>query len=442
MANTLLNIRNRVREAVGDGHRTAVTTALTTTKNVVSTNLLNFDGASDDKFPDWFIYVEDFTNAGASRVVSTYTASSGTCLVFAGANFTSDTADLATFMITKYNPDLYKQAIQRAIRRLDLTFWVPLNDLTLVTGNILPNSHFEDWAVSTVPDLYTLSNCTASETATAGLYRGPRGTSSALITATSGSAYMYITSNDYPRLLDAMGQDGTLEAWVYPSTADDAWLQIYTIKADGTEQTLPSAQEDSCPASKWSLVGPEDQTLNEDLVEIQIRFRVDTSGQTCYFDNARFFGFNIRELFLPKDFVDGHLSTVHFQTSHWADNPCDDLHLRTKDKVYNWDIVEDGTYKWLRLPALYPNERLLHLEGYTPLTVPTTDSASVEVNDPELELLIAQSALELYKMMRSPISTKDTSKFDREIAYWEGEVFRLTSRFRQVRPTETVRFRK
>ena len=97
MSNTLLTIRKRLRESMGDGYREVLTTAIAASALIVSTNLNKHDGALDDYFNDWFVYIEDYNNAGTSRVLSDYATSGGSCTAF-GGNFSSDSADLATVM--------------------------------------------------------------------------------------------------------------------------------------------------------------------------------------------------------------------------------------------------------------------------------------------------------------------------------------------------------
>lgn len=441
MTTTLLTMRQRLRAAMSDGVREAVTTALAANTSVISTNLNKWDDGRDDFFNDWYCYIEDENNAGQNRVISDYATSGGTCTV-RGANFTSDGANLATAMFTKCNPDNSKLAIQRAIRAQYPTLYKYIDSQELITGNILPNSHFTDWAATTYPDFYRVSNAAAVETTTARQCWG--GTASAKVTCNAADGYMYLSSDQYPRLLDLMGKTVTFKAWAYPEVADDAWIQIYTLQADGTAQTLPAthaAADVTCPADYYTLLELEDQTLNDDLVQVQFRFRVHTKDKYAYFDNARGTGLNIREYILPTDFKDGNVSQVWIQTSGEADDPCDDLHIRTQEKIVPLpNIYSDGTYKYIRLPAAYGDEYKIHLMGYKPLTVPTTDAGTTEVDDPALQLLIAQAALELNKIQQGLVSTKDKGKFDAEIARWDWEVGKLTPRHRMARPSQTLRF--
>lgn len=429
MTTAFLTCRQRLRSAIRDGRREVLTTALTTSTNVVSTHLRKWDGGTDNAFPDWFVYVEDYANAGESRVRSGYTTSSGTVAV-RGASFSSDSANLATVMLTVYDPDDYKEAIERAIRRLHLKLWVPLDNTELTTGNILPPFN---WSSTSALNLYTDPTGTLLKNTDATYYW--RGATSAKVTASGANDYLYIDSSDYPRLLDLMGQTITYRDWVYPEVADDAFLTIAWTESDGSTDSADSTT--TCPAGLFTLLEIENQAIPDDIRQIQFRMRVETSAKYVYFSPPRATGLSIRELLLPGDFQGGHVSRVNIQVG----GEVDDLRLRNSERVYNINVINDGTYDYLWMPAFYGDNKILQLIGEKPLTVPSSDSASVEVDDPQLELLIAMAASELFKILRGPVSTQDTDKFAEEIAYWDREVFRMTPQYKMTKTASTVRFR-
>lgn len=346
MSTTLATLRQRTMESISDFIEVAVTTAIAASTSVISTNLNEYDGGADDYFNNWYCYITNENNAGVERQVSDYATSTGT-LTVRGANLTSDGANLATIWVCRHSVlQKIDKAINRAIEELYPSLHKRLDDLTLITGNILPNASFEDWASSSYPDFYGVTNATAAETTTAGLIRGQRGTTSALVTASAADGYVYISSDNYPRLLDLMGHDVDFYAWAYPSAADDAFLTIYTVSNDGsTTQTLSSTT--SCPASVFTRLELEDQTLNDDLEEIQIRFRVHTNGETCYFDDAVVCGKNLYEYLLPDNFQNGSVDQVYRQTEGYSDDVAAyDLHPR-KWQSEGFSIIDDGTYKYL-----------------------------------------------------------------------------------------------
>ncbi len=315
MTTTLATLEQRLSELIGDWIECLVTTAINADNLVVSTNLNEYDGGINDYFNGWYCYITDKANAGVERQISDYATATGTITV-RGAVLADDAANLATIRVYRHSRTNKVKAINRAIEELYPSLHKRRDDLTLVTGNNLPNGHFEDWASSSYPDLYAVTNATAAETNTAGLFRGA--TASSKVSATAADGYMYITSNTFPRLLDLMGHTVSFYAWAYPEVADDAFLTIYTLQADGTAQTLNSVT--TCPAGAWTRLLLGQQTLNDELVKVEFRFRVHTNAKYAYFDDAIVIGHWIYEYLLPADFQIGNIDQVYIQTSGTANH--------------------------------------------------------------------------------------------------------------------------
>ena len=312
--------------------------------------------------------------------------------------------------------EYYNDAINNAIREVYPNLYEALENKTLITGNILPNSHFEDWAVSSgataVPDFYTLSNASdaAVMTTTAGKVWG--GKTSVEFTPNGADGYLYITSNSYPRLLDLMGCQISFRAWAYPQTANDAFLTIYTLKADGTTaQTLNSTT--ACPAGQWTLLELEDQSINDDIVLIQFRFRVHTAGQYAYFDNARVTGLGQYEFLLPTDFRKGNVDEVFIQSSGLAEYPCDDLNPRTWDRIWSAHVTDDGTYKYLSTsPILYSDNYQIKLLGRKPLDILAADTEYINIDDEGyIQLLLRYAAHLVYEMQADGVGADDIGRY-------------------------------
>jgi len=311
------------------------------------------------------------------------------------------------------------RAILEAVEEVYPALYRPLDVAELSTGNYLPNSHFRDWTSTSYPDKYNKISATCAKATAAGLYRG--GSSSSLVSPSAADGYMFITSGNttdagYPRLLDLMGRTVSFYAWAYPSTADDAFLTIYTLQADGTAQTLNSTT--TCPATKWTLLKLEDQTLNDDLVEIQFRFRVHTNAQTCYFDNARVTSKNTFEYLLPLDFKNGSVAEVYIQSTGYSDFACDDLRPRYWERVFGYDIIDDGTDKHLSLPYLYTKDRQIRLVGKTPLedmsasTNALAAAKTISLDGEKLRLLIAYAKYKLYQLVPEVPAAEDLGRFE------------------------------
>lgn len=435
MSKTLAEVRARLSQNIGDYISEAVTTPLTTSTSVVSTNFAKYTTV-DNYFKRWWCLITSYANIGSNRRITNYNTLTNTATV-SGLPFLSDGANLATVELHRYNPDNYTRAINQAARELypHLYKSIDWND-TLILGNHLPNSHFEDWTLSTVPDKYALSNITAAKTTTAGLFRG--GTASAKVTATSVGGYLYCSGwTTYAPLLDLQGRTVTFRAWAYPEVANDATIEIYTVQADGTTQTLTS--ETNCPAGKWTLLELEDQTLNDNLVDVQFRFKVATSGKYVYFDNARVIA-SACEYLLPKDFQKGRLDRVYIQMTGNAEYLCDDVStvVSQVSPVFGYSTHTDGMY--LRLPICYKEHKII-LVGSAPLEDDlSSETDTITIDD--LQLLCAYAAYKLFEMEMQPPASDDMAVLAEMSRYWRGQAEALKHTGRMERKQTQIRFDK
>uniref|UniRef100_A0A6M3LGS1 Uncharacterized protein n=1 Tax=viral metagenome TaxID=1070528 RepID=A0A6M3LGS1_9ZZZZ len=426
----------RLSKIIGDYIQVAVTTALTTSNDVVSTNLNEYDEGKNDHFNERWCYVTDYANAGKNRRIYDYATATGTVDV-RGANFVSDAANLATVRISRHGYDAHLRAINDAIRELYPYLYRPLEDRTMVTGSILPDNSFELWTSATNPSLYSATNATLARTTTAGLIRGAMGTTSMKVTASAADGYAYINSNTFPRLLDLRGKTIKFQGWAYPSTANDAFLTIAYEDEDGTETLTNSTT--TCPASVFTLLATAELTVPTDITKIGFRFRVHTNGQNAYFDAARVTGTTLQEYVLLSDFADGGVDQVYVQTSGVSTDPCDDLHPYGWERVFGYTTYNDGTYQWLRLPYLYSNKRQIRVIGTAPLSTLTTFSGTTEVDGRYIDLLVAYAAYCLYRNEEGVPSSKDTQRYTNNQAKWLREYYRLLpNRMPQPRPTMNI----
>lgn len=421
---TLLSLDQKLLEATGDWLQVTATTAIAASKLIVSTEFNNYDRGQNGIFDRYWVYIEDKANAGVSRQLgsTTYATSSGTAYVY-GANLSTDSANLATVRISRSNWADRQDAILRSIGELYPHLYKSIDDRSLISGNALPNSHFED-DTSGLPTHYAASNLTSqTATTTAGLYRGQRGSQSIKLVASAGNGYLYITSNDWPQLLDLRDTTVSFKCWMYPEVADDVTLVIYTITADGTEQTLTSTT--TTYADKWTLVELEDQEINDDITEIQFRFKITTNAKYVYIDDARVTGKTIYDYRLPDTI--GDISKVYLQASGNSDDICDDISLSVRyNLLFGWDIIDDGLYKYLHIPYTISSKRRIKLEGTQPYEVLSSSSDTIATDDVgEVSLIVAYAAYLLHEGNAGPISADDTEKYDREMIRFYSKYQRL-----------------
>lgn len=422
---TLLVLDRMLLQAIGQYISHPVTTDINADTSIISTHLQNYRNTAD-YFIDWWVLIEDENNAGVSRTILDDDGTS--TLTVRGVSLVDDTTETANFRLSPYSWEQRTRAIIEAIDEIYPRLHRNLDIATLVTGNNLPNAHFENWAASTIPDKYVVANAAATQEKTAGNFRGAE--SSAKVTDDgSGNGYMGISSDTYPRLLDLAGQTVDVKCWAAPEEADDASIVIITTQADGTTQTFTSTT--SNPAGEFTLLVMNQSVFNTDLVKVEIRFKVTTASKFVYFDDARLFGRNIFEHLLPTDFDLGSVAEVWIQTRGGIGgsdtDASDELSAREWERIYGWRIMDDGTDRWLRLPSLFTQRRRIRLIGTAPFEtlVDTAPTGTITLDGRRLNLLIAQAKYILYTIVPGIPAVEDIGRFDSAAAKALFDVGRL-----------------
>ena len=414
---TLLELDTALMKSVGPFRRHPVTTAINADNLIVSTHLQNYR-SSADYFNNWWLFLEDQANADISRQISDDDGTS--TLTVRGVALSDDSANLANFRISPYSWEQRTDAIIEAIDEIYPSLHRNLDLSLLVTGNLLPNGHFEEQATSGTPDRYTFNNASGTKTTAAANIRG--GSTSIKVTASGANGYITIRSIEYPRLLDLSGQTVTVKVWANPQDADDVDLTLTASQADGTSQTFTSTT--TAPAGKWTLLVLENQSLNDDLVQLDVQFRVHTSGKFAYFDDARLFGKNAAEYLLPTEFDSGSVAEVWIQQGGGfaiTDTDASDmLQPRNWQKINGWQIIQKEDVaaglidNFLRLPALFTERRRIRLIGTAPFEtlVSTTSSGTITLDGRRVNLLVALAKYKLFTTVPDLPAADDTSRFD------------------------------
>lgn len=433
-ANSVLD--ERLRKAVGDWLEFDTTTDITTSAAVISTTLRIYDGGNDGYFDDWWLYITEGENIAVERKTgsTTYATSSGTLTVW-GENLAAESGAV-TCRLGRYSYAAYQRAINDAIRELSPVLFRYLEDRTLVTGNILPDNSFELWISSSNPSLYSASaSATLTRTTTAGLIRGPVGTTSMFVEAGDTNQYAYINSDTFPRLLDLKGETITLATHTYPSTANDAFMDVVYTEA-GSSTTVSTTT--TCGASRFTLLKREGISIPDGIEKIEFRWRVASNGEDAYFDSSRVTGKDLREYLLLSDFADGGIAQVHIQSSSDSDDPCDDLHPRGWDRVFNYSTYSDGTYLWLRLPYYYGRNRQIRIIGTAPLSTVSTFAGATEIDGGQVDLLVAYAAYCLFRNEEGAPSSEDIGRYTANQRKWLNEYERLKRTLGMVKPHGTL----
>lgn len=435
---TFLEIKQYLDEALGDSLIFDTTTNIAANTSIVSTQLKTYDRGEDGYFNNWWVEITEGNNIGVKRLTgsTTYATATGTLTVY-GAALAAE-AGAVTIRMSRFDPNKKERAILRAVEEVYPSLHKKVDDMTLITGNILPDGHFESWSSASALTFYSTSNITLARTSTNALHRG--GYYSAKATAGADNGYFYISSDSYPRLLDLQDQVVDFYVWAYPEVANDASIVIYTIKNDGTTtQTLASTT--SCAAGVWTQLKLESQTLNDDLEEIQIRFKVATNTKYAYFDDAYLSGMRLSEYLLPPDFITGSLRQVFIQTQGNMDEAFYDLHpfsTQFPGLQIPFNIINDGTNQYLKLDD-YLSERRLRLIGDKILESLSSYTDTITIDSERVPLLIAKAREIFWKREATAISSEDRSRYKQEAYEAEMDYRKLLTKFRMSRDVEYIR---
>ena len=439
MSTSLKTLENDLAKGLGDYISEAVTTNIAADNYVISTELYKYT-KQDDYFNGWYCYITDKNNAGVDRQVSDYAGTATGTLTLRGSALTADTAGsagVATFELSRYSFTDKLWALNQGIEEVYPNLYKAIDNQILITGNYLPNAHFEDWDATTTPDFYTAPTGTVSANTTSIYIRG--GGKSAKLEAGATPDYYYISSVDYPQLLDLMGKSVTFKCWAYPAgTADIATIQIYTQQADSTAQTTLISTT-SCPADMWSLLELENQGLNDDLVTVEIRFRVSTSGAIAYFDDARLTSGDVREYVLPTEIQDGDIKQVFIQSSGFADDMCDDLKPQSWERIHDYEITSDGTYDYLKLRSSYLNLHRIRIRATDTLGTLSTYAGTIDIDKGQANTLVAYATYLLLTRYEEMPSGDDIDRYERASAKWYARYRALLMKHKKPYIQGTIR---
>ena len=428
----------QLSKSFGDFLSFSTTTNIAANNLVVSTTLASWDNGADDYFIGWYVYIKGTTNNGVERKISDYATATGTITVF-GAALAAESGSVVC-EIRRYSREKCLDAINHATLESFPKLGYYQEDISIVSGNWLPNNSFEKWTSSSYPDFWKVVGVTAEQITTTGLGYQMGKSSSAKITATADGGYLGISSKTYPRLLDLAGQTVSLKVWAAPEVANDVTATILTVNIDGTANTYDSTT--TSVAGNYTLITIDDQKLDDELNEILIYFSVATDTKWVYLDNARLTAKQIDQYFVPVDIRNSRIQAVYIQED-WATTkesyePCDSLSPTKWKRIYNWHYWTDNEYDWIEIPDL-PTGYLIRIIIFSPLETLTAATDTISIDSKNVLLLLAYARYKLFQAERGLPSAKDTTRVEKMMAEALTEYNRLLPNCSVNKLLETVR---
>ncbi len=323
-----------------------------------------------------------------------------------------------------------RRALVYAVRHSFPSLFARVKNESLSVGNWLKNGDVEVWTSSSYPDYWRVSAVTATKTSTAKLFK--RGSYSCALTTAAGYLYEDWTYND--DLKELRGKTVTFTAQGYSNTASCLRLCIY----DGTTSTYSPYHDGD---SKWT---EDDTPLNvtatiaEDASDVSFRVYHAVAAGTSYVDDLRVYGPQRDKIYI------GDLNLVNHTPHRVSESYNTYQQYEPWSTLHNWDVDRAG-YLYLA-EGSYNNRLRIEGIGYIDFLVSgassTSWAATIELDAPQLDILVADAVIYLYTQMVSPNYTSgEREKFIEILAYWEKELNMRKAKYGMRTPPSTVVWR-
>lgn len=413
MTTSLNNCRILLSKEIGD-YWSGTTTGAGSTTEVVDTALCA--KANDWINQDSWLYVSDMTGDTYNereRKISSLDNTTGslTVLAIGGALGTSATYEVHRLASPSDKRIALIAAAKNGFPFIHKDLW----DETHVSGNWLKDGSFERWSSSSALSDWTTTTSTIAQTSTSPYYK--HGTYSCAISTAAGSIAQSITNYDDLKFLAGKTVTFTIQAWC--NTASCLRISVN----DGTTQTYSSYHDGS---DTWTEDNPRDdglyvtQTIADHPTAITFTVHHGIAAATSYVDDARVLSGPRGKTYIGElGLAQNRPITIEVEPYYMSQEE-------------PWNAVRGATVNptgYLVMPTWVPNDRRLRIRGRGYLDFLTTAGVvseawtnTINIEAPQLEILIAEAALYLYTTKSMPNDTVGDRKAFQEMAqYWESK---------------------
>jgi hypothetical protein len=411
---TLATLRQNIGKLTGTYVSGSTTTNITANNHVIDSKLANIFYNDDELNNLYWLWLSTTNNASVERTISDHAYSTGT-ITIRGSALVAETAS-QSFELHKFKPSDIMDAINRAsIKEYD-TIYKEVEDTTLSTvanqtTYSLPST------VRDVDSIYLerellynfdeniLEDYGGFETWTGGLPDGtdtPTGMTltqvnvdddmpvkygnyacMSVVTASTNASH-YFTEVATPANYDS--QKTSFQKWVYCTTAERVRV--------GITDNASTSYSDYHNGGGWELL-----TVSHTTVASPTSLKAGifcTSGVTItiYYDNAVW----------TRDF--------RATEGDW-------------ELLRNWRVSNSIIY----FPYRLPERRALRIVGRYPLSALTTDASTVEINDPQVDILMYSALTILYQQYKAQRAGQITADYDKDISYYMAMLSQARDRY-------------
>ena len=403
--------------------------ASTSTSGGSSTTIV--DTALSAKAADWitdeaYDRITSGTYDDEERKISSLSSSTLTTLAHGGTIATAVTYEIHRLFTATEK----KRALIYAARNIFPYCFSQIRDETLTLGNWLRDGDLEyNWTSTTAHTYWKASVSTMTQTTTLPYYR--RSSTSMKLSTAAGYVYQSVAEN--PDLMNLSGKTIRFSASAWCDTASCLRLAIY----DGTTTTYSSYHTGN---SEW-----KDYQDNEELyVEVTIPEGVDTlqfriyhavGAGVSYVDDLRVTGPTRDKLYIGDS---GLAQNKPHQVLYASDSL---IYQEPWLPLRNCTVGSDG---YLYAPASATDYRLRIIGiGYLDFLVSGAASeawaATIALDKPQLDILVAQAIVYLYMQMALPNYTSgDNTRYINALSFWQLELENRKRKYAMIPPSATI----
>ena len=340
----------------------------TANNTVVDTELQRWD--TGRLVNRWVLMTAGNNDGNSRRIASVSTSTATVSPAWGAANANTD-----TFEILPFDPDIIHYALREACRtvwpkrlngRAPRGLYLPVTDETLVVDNLIATNHdFESAVAAGDSPGWTKENNPTLADDTAARMHGSQGLK---VTAGASVGRLYQSLGEAYKIAEMVGKTVVFRPWAYAVAASTARAGISFD--GGTTFTYSSYHGGATEFEELPVAA----AIPTGAVGVSVWLEVAASGVVT-FDLARAWIDRVTQYTIP--------------TSLYPNGP-----YKVGQQIYS--DRPDGPYAPLRGATA---GRILRLEGMGRLAVPTTDSGTTEVDEVEAELLIAEAAMHMFRVL-------------------------------------------
>ena len=403
--------------------------ASTTTSAGSSTTIV--DTALQAKANDWitnesYDHITSTTCLNEERKISSH--SSGTLTVLAHTG--TGPGITASYRVHRlFQASEKRRALVAAAKNVYPALFKEIWDETLVSGNWLKDGSFERWTDANTLTDWTDDGVVILTKGTASPYYKHGLTSCKLGTA-AGLIHQDVTNFD--DLKHLAGKTVTFTVQGYCATASTLRIAIY----DGTTTTYSSYRTAEAAWTKNNEPMEVQATIQDNPTAIEFRIYLATAND-AYVDDARVISDYRGRLYI------NHLGLAQNRPHQVFIEPS--YYSQEEDwiKIFDYKVDKDG---YLYIPTTYPSDYRLRIRGIGYLDFLDSSDVSgtdwedtIDIDEPQLKILVAEAALYLYTWMSMPNYETGTRKdYQEAMGYWTMEAEKRKNKYGMRSPPATT----